>query len=208
MAEVGRLAVQVRAEVRKAATDSASWFEAYTRKDGWHLLDLAKRSLEAWVATLDDEPEEQPLAVVRRAYDDASHAMAIGFAKALAQAGWAVPGTLHQTRVWSEVVADVPRPLAYFLVDAMRFEMGVELAERLPKSSEVSLRPAVAALPSITPIGMGALMPGASDRGLVALRKAAPIAIASGHDLFDVRREINASHCTVGDTTRGQCSAR
>ena len=44
----------------------------------------------------------------------------------------------------------------------MRFEMGVELAERLPKSSEVSIRPAIAALPSITPIGMAALMPGAS----------------------------------------------
>ena len=44
----------------------------------------------------------------------------------------------------------------------MRFEMGVELAERLPKTAEVSVRPAVGALPSITPIGMAALMPGAS----------------------------------------------
>jgi hypothetical protein len=39
----------------------------------------------------------------------------------------------------------------------MRFEMGVELAERLPKTSEVSVRAAVGALPSITPIGMAAL---------------------------------------------------
>lgn len=170
MAEVGRLGVQVRTDVRKATADSASWVEAYTRKDGWHRLDLAQRRLEAWVATLDDEPEERPLAVVRRAYDDASHAMANGFAKALAQAGWAVPGTLHQTRIWSEVVADGPKPVAYFLVDAMRFEMGVELAERLPQSSEVSLRPAVAALPSITPIGMAALMPGASASFTIAER--------------------------------------
>mgnify|MGYP007013261239 CR=1 FL=1 len=36
--------------------------------------------------------------------------------------------------------------------DAMRFEMGVELAERLPKTSEVAVRAAVGALPSITPI--------------------------------------------------------
>jgi hypothetical protein len=73
-----------------------------------------------------------------------------------------VPGALHQTRIWSEVVADKPKPVAYFLVDAMRFEMGVELAERLPKTSEVSVRAAVGALPSITPIGMAALQPGAS----------------------------------------------
>src|SRR6185295_7188919 len=51
---------------------------------------------------------------------------------------------------------------AYFLVDAMRFEMGIELAARLPKSAEVSVRHAICALPSITPIGMAALQPGAS----------------------------------------------
>ena len=44
----------------------------------------------------------------------------------------------------------------------MRFEMGMELAERLPKTAEVAVRHAVAALPSITPIGMAALQPGAS----------------------------------------------
>jgi hypothetical protein len=64
--------------------------------------------------------------------------------------------------VYADVVASQPRPVAYFLVDAMRYEMGVELAERLPASTEVSVRPAVAALPSITPVGMAALQPGAA----------------------------------------------
>ena len=50
-------------------------------------------------------------------------------------AKWTVPELLHQTHIYSEVVAARPKPVAYFLVDAMRFEMGVELAERLPKSS-------------------------------------------------------------------------
>ena len=39
--------------------------------------------------------------------------------------------------------------MAYFLVDAMRYEMGVEFAGRLPATAEASIRPAVAALPSI-----------------------------------------------------------
>ena len=69
---------------------------------------------------------------------------------------------LHQTRIFSEVVLDKPKPVAYFLVDAMRFEMGVELAERLPKTAEVAVRPAIGSLPSITPIGMAALLPGAA----------------------------------------------
>ncbi|AGP34449.1 PglZ domain-containing protein [Sorangium cellulosum] len=162
MAELGSVAMDVRKAVNKTAGDAAAWLEAYVSKDGWFRLDQAQRRLEAWVANLDEEPEERPLGVVRRAHEDACHAMAEGFTKALVKAGWTVPGALHQTRIWSEVVSDKPRPVAYFLVDAMRFEMGVELAERLPKTSEVSVRAAVGALPSITPIGMAALMPGAS----------------------------------------------
>ena len=164
MAELGNVAVQVKAAVGKTSGDAAAWLDAYATQNGasWFRLDQAQRRLESWIANLDEEAEERPLAVVRRAYEDTVHAMAEGFTKALGKAGWTVPGALHQTRVWSEVVTDKPKPVAYFLVDAMRFEMGVELSERLPKTSEVTVRAAVGALPSITPIGMAALMPGAS----------------------------------------------
>lgn len=162
MAELGQAAAEVRKSVGRTSGDAAAWLEAYVLKDGWFRLDQAQRRLEAWIANLDEDAEERPLGVVRRAYEDTCHAMAEGFTKALAQAGWAVPRALHQTRVWSDVVVGRPKPVAYFLVDAMRYEMGVELAERLPKTSEVSVRAAVGALPSITPIGMAALQPGAS----------------------------------------------
>lgn len=163
MAELGSVAVQVRTAVNKTSGDAGGWIEAYTSKDGWYRLDQAQRRLEAWVANLDEEPEERPLGVVRRAYEDACHAMADGFTKALVRAGWTTAGSLHQTRIFSEVVSEGPKPVAYFLVDAMRFEMGAELAERLPKTSEVSVRHAIGALPSITPIGMAALQPSASS---------------------------------------------
>ena len=162
MAELGSVAMSVRTAVNKTAGDANAWIDAYTAKGGWYRLDQAQRRLEAWVAKLDEEPEERPLGVVRRTYEDACHAMADGFTKALSKAGWTATASLHQTRVFSEVVSERPKPVAYFLVDAMRFEMGVELSERLPKTSEVSVRHAVGALPSITPIGMAALQPGAS----------------------------------------------
>ncbi len=162
MAELATVATEVRAAAGKVKGEAAEWLDAYTAKDGWYRLDQAQRRLEAWVSTLDEEPAEQPLGIVRRAYEDACQAMAVGFARALAGAGWSIAGALHQTRVFSEVVSGRPKPCAYFLVDAMRYEMGVELAERLPRGSEVSLRPAIGVLPSITPIGMAALMPGAA----------------------------------------------
>jgi hypothetical protein len=163
MAELGSLGVAIRAAVGKAGGDANAWVGAYAAKDGWFRLDQAQRRLEAWVANLDDEPEERPLGVVRGVYEDACRAMADGFTKALVAAKWTVSPSLHQTRIYSEIVSEQPKPVAYFFVDAMRFEMGVELSERLPNSAEVSVRPAVCALPSITPIGMAALQPGASS---------------------------------------------
>lgn len=163
MAELGRLCVAVRGAVSKAGGDANAWVDAYTAKDGWFRLDQAQRRLEAWVANLDDDPEERPLGVVRGAYEETCRAMADGFTKAMVRGNWTVSANLHQTHIYSEVVAEQPKPVAYFLVDAMRFEMGVELADRLPKSTEVTVRPAICALPSITPIGMAALQPGASS---------------------------------------------
>ena len=163
MAELGSLGVIVRAAVGKAGGDANAWIGAYAAKDGWFRLDQAQRRLEAWVANLDDEPEERPLGVARGVYEDACRAMADGFTRTLVAARWTVSPSLHQTRIYSEIVSEQPKPVAYFLVDAMRFEMGVELSGRLPKSAEVSVRPAVCALPSITPIGMAALQPGASS---------------------------------------------
>ena len=162
MAELGTTAAEVRAAVAKVTGDPDAWIEAYAATGGWYRLDQAQRRLEAWVATLDDEPDERALGVVRRAYEDVCHAMAEGFTKALVKAKWATSHSLHQTRVFSEIVSELPKPVAYFLVDAMRYEMGVELADRLPKTAEVSTRPAVGALPSITPIGMAALQPEAA----------------------------------------------
>lgn len=165
MAELGRLATSVLAGARKLSGDANAWIQAYTGSGGWHLLDQAQRRLESWIASssLDEEPEERALGIVRRAYEDVCQAMAEGFIDAFKSAGWAASTSLHQTRVFNDIVSGQPKPVAYFLVDAMRFEMGVELADRLPKSSEVIVRHAVVALPSITPIGMAALQPGASS---------------------------------------------
>ena len=163
MAELGRLCVTVLGAVAKAGADVNAWIDAYTSNDGWFLLDQAQRRLEAWIVNLDDDPQERPLGVVRGAYEDTCRIMADGFTKAMVRANWTAPNFLQQTHTYGEIVSEQPKPVAYFLVDAMRFEMGVELAERLPKTSEVTVRAAICPLPSITPVGMAALQPGASS---------------------------------------------
>ena len=163
MVQLGQVAAEVTAAVAATHGSPDAWIATYAdREAGWYRLDQAQRRLETLVASLDEEPAERPLGLVRRAYEDAARALADGFIPSLVKAGWSTAGTMHQTRVYADAVAAQPKPVAYFLVDAMRYEMGVELVERLPPSTEATITPAVAALPSITPVGMAALMPGAA----------------------------------------------
>ncbi len=163
LAELGREIERVQKAVSSGSSDPAKWVEAYSAEGGWHRVDAIHRRLESWVAKMDDDPEvERGLAVIRQDYEELLKKMADGFSKALEGASWAVPGALQQTQVYPDVVQTMGGPVAYFFVDAMRFEMGVELARQLDGAQDLVIRPAIAALPTITPIGMAALLPGAS----------------------------------------------
>jgi hypothetical protein len=141
------------------------WVEAYVADRGWHRVDRAHRRLEAFLAHAGhdlDAPIDTALVRGRERYERAIDRLARGFVAALVDAGWTVPGVLHQTRVFTEHVERRPERIAYVLVDSLRYEMGAELAEQLADLGELRLRPAIAVLPSITPLGMAALMPGAA----------------------------------------------
>ena len=163
MAELGEAIKEVRPLLGKTNGSPGRWVQAYAGKQGWFRVDSLQRNLETWVAKMDQEPEtEQALAVVRRDHEELLKKMAEGFTEVFVDAGWSVPGVLHQTGIYPDVVKTMGGRTAYFLVDAMRFEMGAELAQQLDAAEDLTVRPAIAALPTITPVGMAALLPGAS----------------------------------------------
>jgi len=59
--------------------------------------------------------------------------------------------------------------IAYILVDALRYEMAQEFVSILGKEFETNLEPAIGIMPSITELGMAALLPGA-QKGVVLER--------------------------------------
>ena len=77
--------------------------------------------------------------------------------------GFLPPAELQQRTLFEDVVVPaVAEDLtAYFMVDAMRFEMGLQLAESLreTKTAEVMVTARLAELPTITEVGMNALAP-------------------------------------------------
>ncbi|MGE3425069.1 MAG: PglZ domain-containing protein, partial [Dehalococcoidia bacterium] len=163
IAELGREIERARSGMDAVGVDPAKWVQAYAAEDGWHRVDLLQRRLETWVAKMDEDAEvSKALGLVRREHEELLKRMADGFAKSFQQSGWVVPGALHQTRVYPDVVQAMGGRVAYFFVDAMRYEMGIELANQLEGTTDLTIRPAIAALPTITPVGMAALLPGAA----------------------------------------------
>lgn len=85
-------------------------------------------------------------------------------------AGSPNPAALSQADVYARIVAPVAAQgrVAYLLVDAFRYEMARELRALLADECAVDLQPALAVPPTVTEIGMAALLPGA-ERGLAVV---------------------------------------
>ena len=200
MVELGREIEKVRPTLRKANGNPAKWVHAYAAEDGWFRVDLLQRRLETWVAKMDEEPEtERSLAIVRREHEELLKKMADGFAKLLGEAAWTIPGALHQTRIHPDIVQTMGGRVAYFLVDAMRFEMGVELARQLESTKDLTILPAIAALPTITPVGMAALLPGASASFSVVEQKGKLAASIEGATMSGLAERLKFLKAKVPD---------
>jgi hypothetical protein len=89
------------------------------------------------------------------------------FIKHLDKSGWPLTGRLANASVFDQLIAPLlqesGRRVAVFMIDAMRYELGVELAKQLSSDHQVDIQVACAQLPTTTPIGMASLLPGAGS---------------------------------------------
>ena len=101
----------------------------------------------------------------RKQYGKLIEKVQLLFSKHLQQTGWPVVGRLANGDVFDKLVAPKLQQsgtkVAYLMVDALRYELGVALEKQLAEDGKVELKPALAQLPSITPVGMASLLPGA-----------------------------------------------
>ncbi len=89
------------------------------------------------------------------------------FIKHLETAGWPPVGRLANADVFDRLVGpklqESGRRVAFVLVDALRYELGVALGKQLAEDGQVETHPAFAQLPSVTTVGMASLLPGAGS---------------------------------------------
>lgn len=138
---------------------------AYVDAAGGARVDTCYRRLEQSAAEVGDFPGVERLVdLCRRTYLDVASRHQEGFLHAVAREGWPPEGLLRQTQVFDlfiEAELRQGRRVALVLADALRFEMGRDLADRLGRRGKVRVEAAAASLPTTTPCGMASLMPGA-----------------------------------------------
>lgn len=162
IAELAARCAEVRQRIEKIEKAPKTWLDAYAADDGLYRVDLAYRQMETFVTSMDEDAEvARALGMQREEYDSLVGEMSRRFGEAFAAAHFQIDGAFPQTSVYSKFVRSYTGRTAYFWVDALRFEMAAELRERLTELGDLLLFPAVAAIPTITPIGMAALLPGA-----------------------------------------------
>lgn len=149
--------------------------DAYARHaEPWMMLDRFARHLESrfarWEMTgvADEELFQKVITSCRAKYCDLLSRLAEVYSDALARAGFRAP----KARSHSEIFRDCLQPIierknkvAFFMVDALRYEMAAELLEGMGDGFETEIDPCIGQLPGITSVGMSALLPGA-EKGL------------------------------------------
>lgn len=151
----------------------AALIDAYTQGETpWCALDTWQRRLERDHPMADHDPHSQPsltqlVAHARGRYAQAADLLATRFSHAYHDARFEAPKTLAQGNIYAQRVAPEAQRgrVAYVLVDALRFEMARELQGLLGDLGQATLEPALATAPTITEVGMAALLPGA-ERGV------------------------------------------
>ncbi len=169
---------------------------AYTAGDApWCLLDTAHRHLERHYYNFDLRPDkhatlEQLVARARQRYTAVVNTLAERLSRALHRDGFEVPDVIPQTDIYKNTVAGHLAQIktAYFLVDALRFEMLRELASNLGDKWQVNLTPALATPPTLTEVGMAALLPGA-ERGLTIVETNGGIGVQVNDRLLRTRAD-------------------
>jgi len=144
--------------------------------DHFRRLDRCHREFEQSVADVFGELDvlEPVVDMARKRYLETAEFLQSMFTAVVKAEGWPVSGRIRNSEVFDRFVAPwlkERKKMAYFLVDALRYELAVELENELSASFRTQIKPVCAQLPTVTSVGMAALMPEANGYLKLVLEK-------------------------------------
>jgi len=125
------------------------------------------------------------------------------FTKHLEMVGWPPQGRLANADVFDSFVAPLlgerGRRVAYFMVDALRYELGLELHRQLANDDAAEIVAAHAQFPTVTPIGMASLLPSAGAKLRVERDGNSVTASLDGQTIGTVAQRMGVLKAMYGD---------
>jgi hypothetical protein len=162
-----KLAIDLEPAATALGKSAAVIMDVYC--ESFRQLDRLQRSFEQSITDAYGELDAlEPLVTAARgAYRQTVDLVQAKFLDAIEKDGWPVSGKSAAADVFDKFVAPLMesrKKTAYFLVDALRYELAAEVQNELCGSYEVSLAAVCAQLPSVTLVGMAALLPRAAGQ--------------------------------------------
>ena len=197
-AEVLLEADRVGKALKKAPPTVPALVKAYADDDApWCLLDTHHRHMESrkynfeFAANTDHRGLEKLITKAEQRYTAVGSELARHFITHFQKAPHPLPGVLRQQDIFEKKVKPhlSAGKVAYLWVDALRFEMARELARLLTDDFTVELQPAIAAMPTITEIGMAALLPKAHESAQVVSVGGGKLALAINGKIIKDRKD-------------------
>jgi len=140
------------------ANSASSMIQKY--KNDWWEIDIAYRTFR--LQTDADDKLQTLSRHIRTIYRDYQNQLNENFLNlVIKQKGLSVEGMQGISEFWEKVASSKKRR-GVFLVDALRFELGQDLTNRLKqfmRDAEIICEPLIASFPTLTPIGMSNLIP-------------------------------------------------
>jgi hypothetical protein len=211
--DAGRVLVEaarVENDLRGRKPSAEVLFSRYALGDRpWCALDTAQRHLERDFHNFELDVQQhsslvQLVSLARQRYAAVSDHLAELFTRAYERGRFELPGVTLQADIYREVAALAAggRRVAYILVDALRFEMARELAAILEQDWQTELAAALATPPTVTEVGMAALMPGAEGGlALVAVEGGGLATVVAGRTLNTRQDRLDHFAEVVGSST-------
>ena len=164
--ELCTLADELDPELSKLAADPEPLINFYTEK--FKRLDTLHRELEQAVADVFGVSEEVDgiVAQARDAFKKRALTLQKSFLEAVQNEGWPLPGMESNAETFGRLVAphlEMKTRVVYFMIDALRYELGVCIEQELGEQHEVATEAVCAQLPCVTRFGMAALLPEADS---------------------------------------------
>lgn len=195
-------------QLQSAPGTVSSLIELYITR--FRHLDREQRNLESTVRAALEEADtmEGLINQARQSCARVTEKLQALFIAAVQKEGWPASGYLRQSEAFDRLVAPFlaeRKKVAFFMVDALRYELASELENQLSARHRTELTALCAQLPTITAVGMASLMPGAQNKLQLSTESGSivpeidGIKIRTPSDRFAFLQSLYGDRCQMND---------